>query len=74
MQIQKHFGPIVRCLSINGNEYWQSNRIYIVLLLSQLLKQDMIMDIWYSDKHFKFLSFHGPDNIHKREDKLNIVI
>ena len=29
------------------------------------------MDIWYSDKHFKFLSFHGPDNIHKREDKLN---
>ena len=53
-------------LSINGNDYWQSNRINIVLLLSQLLKQDMIMDIWYCDKDFKFLSFHGPDIIHER--------
>ena len=23
------------------------------------------MDIWYSDKDFKLLSFHGPDIIHE---------
>ena len=69
MQIQKHFGSTVSYLSINGNDYWQSNRIYIVLLLSQLLMQDMIVDIWYSDKHSKFLSLHGPDNIHENDLK-----
>ena len=65
MQIKNILAQLLH-LSINGNDYWQSNRIYIVLSLSELLKQDMIMDIWYSDKDFKFLSFHGPDIIHER--------